>query len=135
MTSVAVIMLTYFCANILLGLGLLKRHEDLVAQREKHEQFTRECEERMKKLEYYNSNLASVQKKYEEKQNKVEPIIFPEEFDVTTYGDTDRVLLSIGRDEQGRLMPIRRREKFCSTQDWLKARFDLMSDRDAWKED
>lgn len=124
MTSVAVIMLTYFCANILLGLGLLKRHEDLVAQREKHEQFTKECEERMKKLEYYNSNLASVQKKYEEKQNKVEPIFFPEEVDVTTY-----------RDEQGRLMPIRRKEKFYSTQEWLKARFDLMSDRDAWKED
>ena len=51
MTSVAVIMLTYYCANIMLGLGLLKRHEDLVAQREKHEQFTKECEERMKKWE------------------------------------------------------------------------------------
>lgn len=133
MTSVAVIMLTYFCANILLGLGLLKRHEDLVAQREKHEQFTKECEERMKKWERKYPDVDA--KKVEEKMSKVEPIIFPEEFDVTTYGDADRVLLSIHRDEQGRLMPIRRKEKFYSTQEWLKARFDLMSDRDVWKED
>lgn len=133
MTSVAVIMLTYFCANIMLGLGLLKRHEDLVAQREKHEQFTKECEERMKKWERKYPDVDA--KKIEEKMNKVEPLIFPEEFDVTTYGDTERVLLSIGRDEHGRLMRAKRREPFYSTQEWLKARFDLMSDRDVWKED
>ena len=121
MTSVAVIMLTYFCANIMLGLGLLKRHEDLVAQREKHEQFTKECEERMKRWDRKYPGVD--EKKIEEKMNKVEPIIFIERLDTTPY-----------RDEQGRLMPIRRREKFCSTQEWLKTRFDLMSDRDVWKE-
>lgn len=105
MTSVAIIMLTYFCANVMLGLGLLKRHEDLVAQREKQAQFTKECEERMKKWEHYNPTLANIQRKYEEKQNKVEPIIFREELDLNVY-----------RDAQGRLMPI----GFY---------------RDAWKED
>lgn len=104
MTSVAVIMLTYFCANILLGLGLLKRHEDLVAQREKHEQFTKECEERMKKWECKYPDVA--EKGFEEKMNKVEPIIFVERYDTTTY-----------RDAQGRLMPI----------GWRP--------RDVWKED
>lgn len=132
MTSVAVIMLTYFCANIMLGLGLLKRHEDLVAQREKHEQFAKECEERMKRWDRKYPDVDA--KKIDEKMNKVEPLIFPEEYDVTTYGDSERVLLSFSRDEQGRLMPIRRKEKFCSTQDWLKSRFDLMCDRDVWKE-
>lgn len=109
MTSVAVIMLTYFCANIMLGLGLLKRHEDLVAQREKHEQFTRECEERMKKWERKYPDVDA--KNVEEKMNKVEPLIFREVYDVNAY-----------RDAQGRILPIGWSE--C----WLNG-------RDAWKED
>lgn len=121
MTSVAVIMLTYYCANIMLGLGLLKRHEDLVAQREKQAQFTKECEERMKKWEHYNPTLASIQRKYEENQNKVEQIIYPE------------VLLSIGRDEQGRLMRIEQRDLRAENaahgtdfDEWLKRQHDWM---------
>jgi hypothetical protein len=106
----------------MLGLGLLKRHEDLVAQREKHEQFTKDCEERMKKWERANPD----RKKVEEKMNKVEPLIFPEEFDVTTSGDVDRALLSFYRDEQGRLTSLRRHEPFGYTakvrsfEAWLK---------------
>ena len=88
MTSVAVIMLTYFCANIMLGLGLLKRHEDLVVQREKQAQFTKECEERMKKWERKYPDVDV--KKIEERMNKFEPIIIPESY----------------RDAQGRLFPI-----------------------------
>lgn len=119
MTSVAVIMLTYYCANIMLGLGLLKRHEDLVAQREKHEQFTKECEERMKKWERKYPDVDA--KKIEENQNKVEQIIYPE------------VLLSIGRDEQGRLMRIEQRDLRAENaahgtdfDAWLKEQHDWM---------